>query len=559
MRSVRLVAILLSILIVCGCRTTETTEEFASKTNFYRDITVMIDADGFKRRAAEKRVYLADADLPGKKLTFDQAMAHKEIIGKESLVYNLDSSIDKTNPKSPFYKNVPNFFYLNKSNYVGNDDWSRESGAERNTSIEYWLAEEMLHMVSQDKTLIDWRPDLVGGKKVEGINDIQFTFTNTRADMIKMIEFVIAKGFDVDSAENLAIHCYGEGFFRFKYSTSMTKEEKKKISDIQDGWLGKNNLGQVQRSPGGCDFQKENLQVDGISIFQGYKRLNPKTIRNKVNKTVYIENPEFSVGLWQHLMSDGLYQTNQRITKQGVFSGLVTPERSKISFAYKDARTTRNVALINDPYAYSHTLEASVSHIAYQWFGDDQFIHTFNNQTHSRRWGELKSEVAHMGGKVSGGLMSCDMDRSLVNVHVSGGKVNRYYKCSMGAGKSGLTKGTAHFSSYIPYKATSNARPLARFTGHLTLDSKVVAHENIAKTNCDDAIYKPSCAASQPVTLSWFIKTRILQRVSPNTVLAYTRLNENDKVEGVVHYFGTEFIYNLDDIASWYAGKNKAN
>jgi hypothetical protein len=265
---------------------------------------------------------------------------------------------------------------------------------------------------------------------------------------------------------------------------------------------------------------------------------------------VIFDNPEFSVELWQHLMANKLFVNGKRTTEQGNFSGLTKPERANLALGFYSSPTPNNVALSNDPFSQAHNRETSVSRLAYQWFGDEKFIHDFNNQALSREWNESLRATYEMEGKIIKGWMNCEMDRTFVNVHISAGVFNRYLNC-----KHKQSKSKGHFSSIYPFKSTGNGLALARFTGYLNFDEMVVSNENLEERNCDNAIYKPKCESQNPEKLSEVIRERILQWSHPSSLFSYTRLGKKGSVEGVVYYFGTEFIFNLDEISDWYKNK----
>lgn len=546
------VNVILMCIAVQGCSVSDKPKEGSSTTNFFSKKIVYIDANHAARKNVTNHASMIEHPNFQSKMTLAQAQQFEATHGLKRLHYLITPDIDKTNPNAVFYSNLNRFFILKKSTYLGRDKWWDEMGLELNASFEHWMVQDALDRIKKDKRIMTWRPDLIGGKEIDTVEGRKHLFPRNLSGMIKMIEFMLKKGATVKDAERVAMHCYSRTFFHFKFASKLPAEEREALITLSEPFKAYPGTSYRRADPSACDSVKAQLTVNNEQVFAGHKRLNPRSVRNETVKTIFIDNPSFDTGLWQHLFTTDLYKDHPRVRLEGTFSGLLYPEKAHITLGMNKRLPGNTYATYNDPYANVYSSKMTASHIAYQWFSDSAFSRHFDELNLKREWEDRIAETRRFGGSVSSSVFRCRNFEDLVNMQISGSYFNRYYKCSLDAGSNKHALGLGHFTSFDSIKGAGKLGSATPISGSLKFGEGLTAsyHESIKE--CSDALYKPACEADTPAYVKDVIEKHFLRSVNPKTVVAYTRINENGDVQGIVHYWGLQFVYNLTDIAKWY-------
>ena len=156
-------------------------------------------------------------------------------------------------------------------------------------------------------------------------------------------------------------------------------------------------------------------------------------------ETVRIEKPELDVGLWQHLANRDLYKNLGRVREEGLFSGLLYPERAK--FVVITSRRIRNAV----PFSYLSWSRHFVDHSpltdarrAAYWMGDTMFSWYYDREGPlARRFRtSLSSEFGNFmqsNGQQSRSIAGCQVDPTLVSYQGDDAReFRKFYQCKLG-------------------------------------------------------------------------------------------------------------------------------
>lgn len=582
------------ILVTCSsmvaCVTKNRDDDFASSKNHLSQ-KVMIDANRDSRPPVLNQIqrFGDDSDTTGR-MDLRRALELLDEEAWQPVSYSITNAYDKGNPKSPFHdkSDFKSFYY--PPTYEGVDNWVLEKGADVNASIEFWLAMDAINRLERKEFEHDKMLARIGGvrppKNYYGrrIRPGTPTYADTPAELENLLTDLLAYGVDRKTAMVVSHVCLNSAFVKtmrehekeyfrvneenvIQYGgfseTEKTIRYKKKL--IGDYYLG--YTGPLQgHNTKACDELRLAITKDDKSPFwgdlletKGIQKIGTK-VPNQVITTVQIDNPSLDVGLWQHMMSKDLYKGLGRVREEGLFSGLLYPERAKIVMigthrAGKDVGASR----LSWDNAFNGFNPLDDARRAAYWMGDTMFSWYYDRESpQSHRFRQALSaqrgNFSHMDGRDKYAFAGCKLDPTLVSYQGNNVReFRKYYQCKMGRAMGyGLFSGMRTEFNHVAAHRTPTLheyQAVFEFIG-LSTDLRI-------NNKCKNAEFKGLCENNKRALLQEEIEAR--QAASYFTfedAVSYTQISEEGRIEGVVLVSGFKFIYDLTDIANWYQAYN---
>ena len=594
-RTVLTTIIVLSCSTLTACVSNNRDDDFSNTKNHLFQ-KILIDANRDERPVVLNE---SQRELNGEPLPFRIGLERAVSMIDEGQIrlvnYPISNAYDKGNPNSPFHENIDFKYFYHPPLYDGIDNWVLEKGADVNASIEYWLAMDAIDLVNRKVLAHDPLKTRIGGVKPESnafgrkIKANQMTYADTVEDLGYLLSDLMEYGVDRKTAMVVAHLCLNNSFVK-----TMRKHEKEYFKVAEDNNLDhaiaraqfdghdlfdkmKDNLSayylgysgplQGNNNPA-CDDLRSKLTKDEHSPFWGDKYLYQGsfqkyngTYKNQVVETVRIEKPELDVGLWQHLANRDLYKNLGRVREEGLYSGLLYPERAK--FVVITSRRIRNAV----PFSYLSWSRHFVDHSpltdarrAAYWMGDTMFSWYYDKEgpLAKRFRTSLSNEFGNFmqsNGQQSRSIAGCQVDPTLVSYQGDDAReFRKFYQCKLGnAVGYGLFSGLRTQFNHV---AATSVDPRHEFQAVFEFNG-LTTDLREGNKSCDNAEFKGLCEASKPKLLQEKIDLKqSISAFSFEDAVAYTQISEEGRIEGVVLLAGFKVIYDLTDIAHWYQRYN---
>lgn len=571
--------------VLGACVTKSRNDDFAGVKDHLNQ-EIMIDANRDERpllqnlgqRLTDKNVSSVDLKTALRMLENDEW---------KMVNYDIDNSYDKSNPNSPFHDKYDAKTFYHPPLYKGYDLWVNEKGADVNATVEYWLAMDAITQVIMKKikhtppaTRIGGvRPDFnVYGRKIHP-NDQ--TYPRTLEGLNNMLTDMLAYGVDKQAAMVTAHLCNGKWF---NYAMREQEPEYYKVAEenitrpdasIEDINRSTENqkayyLGYVgpivvtSFNPSDCDEMRQKVTKDENSPFWGDKLYDVEGLQansdgkysNQTITEIRIENPKLDLGFWQHITNKDLYKQLGRVREEGLFSGLLYPERAK--FVVITARSTRDGVGISR-YRWSKYFDdyepLNDARRAAYWMGDTMFSWFWDkeNRTGISFRQSLQSDFGNFmrnDGIEKNSIAGCKLNPAQVSFQGDNVReFRKFYKCRMGQGVGyGIFSGTRKGFNHVAARRAGDEhqyQAVFEFNG-LTADLRT-------KKDCDEAEFEGLCKKLGSSLLQDILDVKQQRSFfSFEDALAYTQISEEGQIEGVVLIAGFKVIYDLTDIAEWY-------
>lgn len=585
---------LLACSCVTACVTQNHSDDFSNKKNhLYQKI--LIDANRDERPIVlnQGQRSLEHKPLPTR-IGLDEALTILSTGQLRTVDYPISNAYDKGNPESPFHDNREVTSFYHPPTYEGIDNWVLEKGADVNASIEYWLAMDAIDRIHTRSLSHDALKTRIGGVNLttnaygRKVKSNGMTYSDNAADLGLLLNDLMDYGVDKKTAMVVAHVCLHKSFLQtmrkqeaeyFKVhedylskSGRYDREEvkQKRYQEYKNYYLG--FAGPLTQHRGEfCDQARDMVTKDENSPFWGDKylvkgefiRTAGKT-KNQVVTTVRFDFPKLDVGLWQHLMNKDLYKELGRVREEGLFSGLLYPERAKFVVITSNRVRTR-VPVSHYGWARYFTDHSPLddAHRAAYWMGDTMFSWYHNKESlQGERFRQrLTSEfgnVVHYNGSQKRSIAGCTMDPTLVSYQGDDAReFRKFYSCKLGNAKGyGIFSG---LRTQFEHVAAHNVDPRHEFQAVFEFNGLTTDLRKIAN-NCDGNEFKGLCEAERPELLQEKLKLKqSISAFSLEDAVAYTQISEVGRIEGVVLVAGFKVIYDLTDIAKWYQKYNPHN
>lgn len=501
--------------------------------------------------------------------------------------YTIDNYYDKSNPNSPFHDKHDAKTFYHPPFYKGYDLWIDEKGADVNATVEYWLAMDAITQVINKKIKHTPPETRIGGVQPKfnaygrKIYSNAPTYARSLSGLNTMLKDMLAYGIDKKTAMVTAHLCNGSWFNHAmrehekeyykvaeenKLRWDASSEERSRSTENQKAYY----LGYVgpivvrSYNPSDCDEMRQKVTKDENSPFWGdrlYKvgglqRHSDGKYDNQTITEIRIDNPKLDIGFWQHITNKDLYKDLGRVREEGLFSGLLYPERAK--FVVITARSTRNSVGVSH-YSWSRYFNdyspLDDARRAAYWMGDTMFSWFWDKENKSgisfRR--NLKHDFGNFmrdNGRERRSIAGCKLNPAQVSFQGDNVReFKKFYKCTMGQGVGyGIFAGTRKGFNHVAARRTGQYHQY-----HAVFEFNGLTTDLREKEDCNKAEFKGLCRQ---------IGTNLLQDTlgvkqqssyfSFEDALAYTQITKEGRIEGVVLIAGFKVIYDLTDIAAWY-------
>ena len=548
-----------SSLTLSACTTSNGNGEYASKKNHLTQ-DFLIDAKRDERPNLQNQVQLSVQGEPvDRKITLADAVRIRSDDGFRLVNYPINNALDKGNPTSPFHQNQTFNGFYHPPTYRGIDKWVLEKGADVNASIEYWLAMDTMERVAKGEIRHPEHLDRIGhakprtnayGRKIR--SGVPTYYHDSIGELNNLLEDLHSYGVDDKTALVVSHLCLNKAFMNsmktvvpeyfesdllLPFDSDGYKEVKAEYLGYPPPSRGQNNYL--------CDKLRREITKDERSPFWGDYLFsyplspgNSGGITNRTVTQVRLDNPKL----------EDLYKDLGRVREEGLFAGLLYPERAKmVVVSSMVARNSFGIAPSNQlPYFPDNTIQGDAIR-ASTWFADNTFAYKADPS-----W-TIGTELQRKMGHRSYSFAGCSVDKTLVSYQGNtAGAFRKFYRCQLGN-----SPGYAIFSSIRQNFEHNLAHSIVHDRQYQAVFefSKNMTTDLSQRKDCVDAKYPGLCEKRQPELLQELIKGK-QDRFALGDAVAYTQVSPEGKVEGVVLFGGFEVVYDLTDIAHWYQNYN---